>query len=224
MVNSKHASQDIRIVKCFDGLNIAFDLIHFAYENLYKECCKLKVDQNNLSSILLQCWSIIDNVHRIREISQAIPGLNKKNDKLLEFISNSTIAEEFRHYIQHLRSELLKTEIDSFPVWGALSWVDENENTVAHVAIIGSTLDGISYPSCVYDRLDKKWVSMVSLSVLNLSFNFDPIYSFVQNFKNFIIPWMVEMYEPGIELKTEIPIISAKIYVPSAEDEAMVDK
>lgn len=211
-----HASTDIRKVKCFDGLNVAFGLIENSYNGLREECCKLIKKKTNPIDVLSRCWSIIDNIHRVREISQSTPGLSNKNNSLRSFLTQTTVAENFRHYIQHLRKELSKKEIDPFPVWGTISWIDGDDNDLSHTAILGVQIEGTSYAGSVYDAFEKKWVSNVTLSVQNLSFNFDPVYEATQKFKQCIIPWIIDTYKPGIQLKTEIPIISAKVMLPNA--------
>ena len=97
-----HASTDIRKVKCFDGLNVAFGLIENSYNGLHEECCKLINKKANPIDVLSRCWSIIDNIHRVREISQSTPGLSNKNESFRSFLTKTTVAENFRHYIQHL--------------------------------------------------------------------------------------------------------------------------
>jgi hypothetical protein len=210
-----HASTDIRMVKCFDGLNVAFGLIENSYNGLHEECCNMLNKTANPIDVLSRCWSIVDNTHRVREISQSIPGLSNKNASLKKYLTKTTVAEDFRHYIQHLRRELSKKEIDPFPVWGTISWIDNHDNDLSHTAILGAQIQGTSYAGSVYDTFEKKWVSKVTLSIQNLSFNFDPVYATTQEFKQFIIPWIIDTYKPGIQLKTEIPIISAKVTLPN---------
>lgn len=206
-----HASTDIRKIKCFDGLNVAFGLIENSYVGLHEECCNLLDKKANPINVLSRCWSIIDNTHRVREISQAIPGLSNKNDSLKRFLSKTKEAENYRHYIQHLRRELSKKDIDPFPVWGTISWVDRDDSSLSHMAILGAQIGNTNYAGTVYDNFEKRWVSKVTLSVQNASFNFDPIYEETQKFKRFVIPWVIETYEPGVNIKTEIPIISARV-------------
>lgn len=46
---------------------------------------------------------------RLREVAQAVPGLSMKTPELRLFLNDTAIAEEFRRYIQHLRTELSKS-------------------------------------------------------------------------------------------------------------------
>ena len=206
-----HASKDIRKIKCLDGLHYSFELLEHSYKSLYENCASIKTDPKYLIPALSQCWSFVDLVYRIREISQAIPGLSKRNRKLIEFLEITEIAESYRHYIQHLRAELSKKEPNPFPVWGSLSWVDPEDNNNSFLILSGAQIKGTNYTGCVYDRIECKWVSRVCLGVQNLSFNFDPIYEATIAFRDFIIPWVLSNYEPEIRITEKAPLFSVKI-------------
>jgi hypothetical protein len=208
-----HASTDLRNLKCFDGLYYSFEILEYNYKELYKKCASIKTNNKNLIPVLSMCWSIIDSIHRIREISKAIPGLSRRNKNLISFLNKTELAEVYRHYIQHLRKELSKKNLNPFPVWGSLSWVDPEDESTSHLVIFGSQIGGTNYASCVYDQIKRKWVSRVCLSIENYSFNFDPIYQESMSFKNFILPWIKSNYKPGIDIKGKLPIISTKLEI-----------
>ena len=208
-----HASTDLRNLKCFDGLHYSFEILEYNYKELYKQCASIKNNNKNLIPALSMCWSIIDSIHRIREISQAVPGFNKQNQNLISFLNKTKIAENYRHYIQHLREELLKKKPNPFPVWGSLSWIDPDDESTSHLVIFGSQIEGTNYTSCVYDRFEGKWVSKISLSIESYSFNFDPIYNASMEFKNFILPWIKSNYKHGIDIKDKLPIISTRFEI-----------
>jgi hypothetical protein len=206
-----HSSKDIRQVKCFDGLHYSFEFLKYNYSLLYESCVGIRNDQKNIISALSQCWSFIDAVHRIREIVQALPGLSKNSNELKRFLKTTEIAEAYRHYIQHLRGELSKKEINSFPVWGSLGWVDLDDPDRSYLVIIGAQIERTSHSGCVFDKWAGKWVSKVCLGVDGKSFNFDPIYEECMKFREFIMPWITSNYEPGIKVTEKLTVISMKI-------------
>lgn len=214
-----HASSDIRIVKCLDGLHYSFEILDNIYSSLYETCIQINTNQSSLIPALWHCWSFVDTVHRIREISQALPGLSKKQRELSTFIEATKLSEEYRHYIQHLRSELSKEEVNPFPVWGSLSWVDPDDSSKSYVIFIGARIKTTSYTGSVYDTHKRKWVSKVSLGIAGKTYNFDPIYDACKTFSDFIFPWMLSTYKPGIRLETKLPIITLQI-LESKPDEA----
>lgn len=210
-----HAGNDLRKIKCLDGLYFSFELLDFNFHGLHETCCTIIADNKNIVPALSRCWSIIDQIHRIREISQAMPGLNKKNELLLPFLNETKVVEECRHYIQHLRTELLAKPPHPFPVWGSLSWVDSQDKNKTHTAMIGTPIGETGYSGCVYDREEKKWVSTVTLAVKNISVNFDLVHEVTCKFKEFILPWILQTYNSEIRITDKIPIVSVSIATAS---------
>ena len=206
-----HASSDIRIVKCLDGLHYSFETLKYVYSSLHEVCSNITENQEALIPAIWQCWSFVDVLHRIREIAQAMPGLSKKDKELTAFLEATKLAEEYRHYIQHLRSELSKPNINPFPVWGSLSWVDPKDISKTYLVIFGAQIDGTSYSGCVYDTVERKWVSKVCLGVMDKSFNFDPIFEACTRFQVYIVSWALSTYKPEIRMKTELPIITLQV-------------
>lgn len=206
-----HASSDIRIVKCLDGLIYSFEILKYVYSSLYQVCTRIPENEEFIIPAIWQCWSFVDVLHRIREIAQAMPGLSNKDKELVAFLEATKLAEEYRHYIQHLRSELSKTEINPFPVWGSLSWVDSRDTSKAHLVMIGAQTSGTSYSGCVFDAVEQKYVSKVCLGIGNKSFNFDPIFEACTLFHNYIIPWALSTYKPEIRITTELSIITFQV-------------
>lgn len=206
-----HAGTDLRLMKCFDGLQHSFEILDFVYSELYPACCRINKDDTALAEALWKCWSVIDVVHRIREISMSLPGLGKKNAERQMFLDQTVLVEKYRNYIQHLRSELLNPQIRPFPVWGTLGWVDETNPLTAHMVIIGTQIDGTSYSSCVFDTQKKDWVSKVCLGVDGQSLNIDPIYSACSDYQKFILPWILETFKLPIDKISVPPIMSMTI-------------
>lgn len=215
-----HASQDVRIVKCMDGLHYSFAMLDHVYAGMHELCSGIPTDESLLPQALWRCWSFIDILHRIREISQAIPGLSKKNEQLVDFLAATTQAETFRHYIQHLREELSKPGTNKHPVWGSLSWVDPKDASLSHLVVIGAQHPGISYSGCVYDQWERKWVSKVCLDVEGRSFNFDPAFEACGKFRAFIFAWAAEIYQPGFRFAKKPPVISTQMLFQAAPPEA----
>ncbi|OGS00003.1 MAG: hypothetical protein A2V88_11320 [Elusimicrobia bacterium RBG_16_66_12] len=206
-----HASADIRVVKCADGLHYSFEMLEYIYAGLHETCADMTTDKKSLIPALWRCWSFVDLVHRIREIAQALPGLSKKDANLMEFLAASALAEDFRHYIQHLRKELSKREVDKFPVWGSLAWVDKADPACCHTVMLGARLENASYASAVFDRFEKRWVSKVSLSIGGRSFHFDPVFQACQKFRAFIMPQTAAIYARGYQISLDPPVITMRI-------------
>lgn len=212
-----HASTDIRLVKCLDGLHFSFEMLEHANDGLYELCVRVKTDPVALVPALWRCWSVVDIVHRLRDLAEAVPGLSKRNPDLVSFLRATDVAETCRHYIQHLRSEL-SNPVNPFPVWGSLSWADPSDPTCSYTVLAGTRINKTSHSSAVYDTVEKRWVSKVCLGVLDLSFNVDPILDSCRRFRAFIIPWILAKYSPGINPTGDLPIFKFQVPIPRDED------
>jgi hypothetical protein len=213
-----HASTDIRLVKCLDGLLFSFGMLEHANDGLYETCVRIQTDPAALAPALWRCWSLVDVVHRLRELAQAVPGLSKRNPDLVAFLGATRVAEDCRHYIQHLRSELSKTDVNPFPVWGSLSWVDPADPACSYMVLAGAQINNTAYSGAVFDTVQKRWVSKVCLGALELSFNIDPIVDACRLFRAFIIPWVLSTYSPGIQEREKLTIFKHCFRFPQPAD------
>ena len=95
----------------------------------------------------LDAWSIVDSVHRLRELLEQLPGFARaKSPSYQVFVRKTADVEDFRNTIQHLRTELPQYAQNGWPVWGVLDWVavvDEAEGLLRMCAIVaGRILSG----------------------------------------------------------------------------------
>ena len=180
-----------RRLRVFDGLHFSFRLLEYHHHTMYPACSAIPRDKAQLIPALASCWAFIDVLHRLRELSQVIPGLRDTAAELRRFRERTVLAEQCRHYIQHLRSELARPSPEARPVWGSLSWVDPTDSLVGHTVMFGAHLPNASYSGAVFDTVERRWVSRVCLGVLDWSFNFDPLFEEAMAFERFIIPRML---------------------------------
>lgn len=57
-----------KIIKAYNSLNISFGIIELNQNNLYQSCLSIEESTNQMYRALSECWSFIDNLHRIREV------------------------------------------------------------------------------------------------------------------------------------------------------------
>ena len=191
-----HASSDPRLLRTLDALEISFAIFDSQHQALYPKCLDLLTNPKNVAFAFDVAWSIVDTVHRIREVAQAVPGLNTKRLEVRRFLTATALAETLRHYIQHLRNELLKQPENPYPVWGSLAWADATEPMMTHTVLSGASRKGLWHPSGTYDLAKGGWGSRVTLTVGTHAFEFDPIAVAVHQFADFIVPWIRMNYGP----------------------------
>ena len=202
----------IKLIKCVDGLHFSFGMIDHFYKDLHQDCINLPKEDSNVVKVISKCWGFVDSLHRIREIIQSLPTINpSKTPQIRIFLEKTKHFEDFRHYIQHLRGELCKSPPNQHPVWGSISWVDENDDMLVHTAVIGSNIPGTQHTSCVYDTVNECWVSKVCLGIENKSLNFDPLYNEIKTVQKFIMPKLFESFSGKIKTTSEVHIMSFKL-------------
>lgn len=123
-----HAKDDPRLIRFRDGFWFSRALLRREVDELERIRAKLRPDaRDDLLHTVATVWQIVDAVRRVRDLAQATPGVSQRDAAVRTFLGATTIAEQFRHYVQHLRGELAKPEVDRFPVWGSISWVSAQD-------------------------------------------------------------------------------------------------
>jgi len=191
-------------------MHFSFRLLEHHYRGMYQFCTGIEEDQTRIAAAFASCWGFIDVLHRLRELAQVIPGLGHKAQELKRFLGRTKLAEPYRHYIQHLRRELVKSEPNPFPVWGSLTWVDSQDPNLTHTVMLGANLGNTGYSGAVFDTVERRWVSRVCLGVGTDSFNFDPIFEEAMIFEKFVVPWMLAHDADTLTVLREPPIISIR--------------
>jgi hypothetical protein len=214
-----HSKEDPRLFKFLDCIHYSLAILNTQYYDLSSILAKLTPsDSDQIVRALAVSWSIVDSIHRIREVAQNIPGLSGQTPQLKSFINDTSIVEDFRDYIQHLRNELAKINLDNFPVWGSFSWIEDKDNQeICHTALTGTVIRNIGFNSCVYDLKEKKWVSKAVLAIKGRVFNIDPCYESAKQFCEFAMDWIKKVKAGQINEKKGIPVISAQLVFPNTK-------
>jgi hypothetical protein len=214
-----HAKNDLRLFRFFDGINNCLAMLEVNHGDLTRIVGALSPkDAPGILRAMSLAWTLVDIVHRSRELAQALPGLGKKEPAVREFLAATQLAEDFRHYIQHLRSELAKPSIGPFPVWGSFSWVDSEG--MCHTACQGTLLPNTSFSSCVFDREEGRWVSKVALSIHSVSFNIDPICESTVRFCRYAQEWIRQAKGDGLKIIAQPLVVTMTLKFPAAPDDA----
>jgi len=154
-----HSSPDLlkdRQAFFFDGIRYSLRMIKVANNRLQEKLYSLtnrEWEKEYLTvltaSVMLDAWSIIDSVHRFRNLLMQAPGIKQKSPELRIFYDKTEGVEALRNTIQHLRNES-KSFIDkNLPALGILSWVVLNMPD-GKSASLYSLVAGTIYPNIVY--------------------------------------------------------------------------
>src|ERR1051325_9278294 len=109
--NNVTAEEIKKLVFYLDGLRYSFQMARLVVERLeetLEEIARLhskdEYTENQITSSLLDAWTLIDICHRVRELIQQTPGLPQKLPDIQIFLRVTEPIETLRHYVQHLRS------------------------------------------------------------------------------------------------------------------------
>jgi len=166
-------SIDRRSVLYLDGIRYCFHIFDLASARLVTALQALSTSYvspqllaDQIATAISDAWTMVDTVHRLRELLSQAPRLKKNSPELQLFIRHTSKIEDLRHFYQHFR-----TRIDSFasigmPLWGTLSWIHtdlatgENHNyTIAP----GTFFEGATVYSCTVDFVEMKYVERIAL-------------------------------------------------------------
>ena len=113
----------------FDGIRYSVEMADLAHERLRETLYEIaqsphapEPNPHDFASAVLDAWSIVDLVHRLRGLLEQAPGIQQKSPPLLSFMKKTADVEKLRNSVQHLNQQIHKIADLNIPVWGALSW------------------------------------------------------------------------------------------------------
>lgn len=112
-----------------DGIETSLSMAQIAYSRLlhaaelYSQSSasgRPSFDVRN--HVLLDVWSLIDVINRLRVLVQQTTGLTQ-NEFVTSFLRSTARVEDLRNFVQHLDGETANVADSGWPIWGSLSWV-----------------------------------------------------------------------------------------------------
>jgi hypothetical protein len=211
-----------KLVFYLDGLRYSFQTANLATARLREtldEIARLyskeEYTENQITSCLLDAWTLVDICHRVRELVQQVPGLPQKLPSIQIFLRITEHIENLRNYVQHFRSGIPNIPLQSNPLWGVLSWTSTNDKTICYTIFSGNLTPGVSGYSLPLDTHSSKFVDSIKLVANGVEVDFDIISEQLDKIKKCISEWLDQL--PNIQRakgKTMItrfgPIVSPK--------------
>lgn len=130
----KHIPADLNQQQAsfFDGIRYAIEMADLASTRLAESlwslstaCPGTTLDPIAVTSSFLDSWSMVDSIHRLRELLEQMPGLKKRSQSSLyrRFRQETAVVKDIRNTVQHLRGEIHEMANNGWPVWGTLAWL-----------------------------------------------------------------------------------------------------
>ncbi len=132
-----------------DGIRYSIEMADLAHSRLQRTLCALTFDRDSSEnhhldfiSSVLDAWSIVDSVHRLRALLRQAPGIKQKSSGLRIFLRRTAHIKDLRNSVQHLNRQIDAMVNQRLPVWGLLSWVaiDPHGGTGCCCSLIPGTL------------------------------------------------------------------------------------
>ena len=207
-------SVERRTVLYLDGIRYSiesFELSSLRLARVLDQLAKRTDDTPDLGDLILEAttdaWSMIDAVHRLRELLSQLPGLRKNEPELQVFLRGTAVIEDLRHFFQHFR-----TEIDSFhergmPLWGTLSWAHtdaESELPENHTIVPGTFFRGAWVATCTFDTHEGRYVERVLLHAGPKKVDLATLTEQVERFVAWYVAWFERSFTSDDRLGADV--------------------
>ena len=113
----------------FDGIRYSIEMAAVAYARLQQtlhgltlSCIDSSTPLVDFTPAVLDAWSIVDCVHRLRILLHKTPRLKKGTPEFQVFDRTTAEIEYLRNFIQHIDNNAQHLVGTNTPVWGTLSW------------------------------------------------------------------------------------------------------
>lgn len=107
-----------------DAIQYSVDMADLAHSRLQAVLAAGAPSQEGPSvSVVLDAWSMVDSLHRLRELVDQMPGIKANSPTLQLLLRNTDDVEHLRNGVQHLRGSIDELVTENVPLWGVLNWV-----------------------------------------------------------------------------------------------------
>lgn len=200
-------SLDRRSVLFLDGIRYCLHIFDLSLTRLVIALKTLSTDldgagqaPDQIASAISDAWTMIDSVHRLRELLSQAPGLKKSEPELQIFLRGTHDIEGLRHFYQHFRNEIDFFVSAGMPLWGTLSWIHTDvatgENTNFTI-VPGTFFSGATVYSCTVDTMEMKYVQRIAFYAGSAMVDLAVLAERVEKFVTWYLNWYQEKF-PGI--------------------------
>ena len=205
------ASMDVRSVLFLDGIRYSIEIIDLAQRRLARTLTGFATeDSGGVSARIVEAmsdaWLIVDSVHRLRELIRQCPGIKQREPEVQLFLRGSARAEELRHYVQHLRTEIGSFISHRRPLWGTLSWSSVSPEGLpeTHTIVPGTYYDGLWATSGTFDRERGRFVERVVLAAGPAQLDLADVAEAVERIANWVEAWHASTRDDGVHHGSDV--------------------
>jgi hypothetical protein len=205
-----------------DGLKYSFQMADLAFQRLKSTLDEIaqnhaagQYTEYHVTSCLLDAWTLVDMCHRIRSLVQQTPGLSHKTLGIQIFLRGTQKVDNLRNYVQHFRNGIPKIPLQSFPLWGVLSWVPSHDIAICYTIASGNLVGGVSAPSIPFDLKSWCFTAEIKLYANATEVDLCEIAAKMTEVQRCIIEWLDQ--QPNVKrLKGKTMVTAYKAIKPPA--------
>ena len=146
--------------------------------------------ESDIVAAIFDAWSLIDACHRIRRLILQVPVLRHNTPALQNFLRATEQVQTLRDYVQHFASEIPSIPQNSYPLWGALSWVPSFARNKCYTILTGNLMPEINAPSCAYDTHKLEFANRLVLYAAGTSVDLQQLAKQVDQLHKFFVNWL----------------------------------
>jgi hypothetical protein len=180
--------------------------------------------------VTTDAWTMIDVVHRLRELLQQVPKLKKNEPELQLFIRKTESIEDLRHYFQHFRTEIDLFAERGMPLWGTLSWIfdkGDSEAPANHLLIPGTFFKDVRAMGCTFDTHENRYVERVVLHAGPQKVDLANLNDAVERFVEWYTRWFSTTFTGddryGADMHIRFSIVPAGSPTTNGDDFKIID-
>ncbi len=197
LIDNMTAEKIKKLVFYLDGLRYSFQMANLVsrrfretLDEIARCYSKNEYTEEQITSGLLDAWTLVDICYRVRELVQQMPGLSQKLPDIQIFLRGTEQIKDLRHYVQHLRNGIPNIPIQSNPLWGVVSWTPTNDKAVCYTIFSGNLVGGVSGHSLTLDTHNFQFVAEIKLLAGGIEIDLNSISDKLNKLKVCISDWI----------------------------------
>lgn len=206
-----------KLVFYLDGLRYSFQMANLVSRRLRETLDEIarnhpdKYTEEQVTSGLLDAWTLVDICHRVRGLIQGMRGLSRKLPGIQIFLRGTEQVESLRDYVQHFRNEIPNIPFKSNPLWGVLSWTSSENHSVGFTIFSGNLVSGVYGHSLVFDKNALKYSAEIKLVASDVEVGLNHLLEHFEKVKACISEWLDQLQKPKIQrVKGKTMVLSFK--------------
>jgi hypothetical protein len=194
-----------KLVFYLDGLRYLFQMANLVSRRIRETLDEIarnhpdKYTEEQITSGLLDAWTLVDICHRVRELVQQTPKLSQNLTGIQIFLRGTEQIENLRHYVQHLRSGIPNIPVQSNPLWGVLSWTPTDNKTVCYTIFSGNLVGVVYGNTLTLDTHNLQFTAEMKLLANGIEIDLNSILEQLKKVKICISEWLEQLQQPKIQ-------------------------